>query len=458
MPVIKRNDITAKIKEQIQAGAYQIILLFGERFLCRKSADEIEKILVKDGQRTVYSIDGDNEDSSQTLFKLLTFSLLPGRQIYRVTDSRLFHSKTSALSIWQKAEKAFQSDDTARAARYLSQLITLASLSAENGSYFSTLAADQFSELLGFNKPQDCSWADTLLEGKSISLQNDSASDMAGAYTEAFTKGIPASNLLILTAENVDKRKKLFTFIKEHGLVIDCSAPEGHSMAAQRVQRGVLDELIENILKEYNKKINKDAKDALLERIGFHPVAAVMETEKLALYCEQKDTISLQDVRTIIGRTREEALFELTDALGKRQFTQTLTTLHNLLESGIHGLAILATLRNYVRRLLIIRSLQHLPQPAYCSSLNAKSFQENYLPQLKETGEWPEILKAHPYALFMSFSKAAQESSIKLKEWLALILEAEYRLKGSGLPEQLVLEHLLLNMMRRGNTPFPGKA
>ncbi len=455
MPVIKRNDITAKIKEQIQAGAYQIMLLFGERFLCRKSADEIEKMLVKDEQGTVYSIDGDNEDSSQTLFKLLTFSLLPGRQIYRVTDSRLFHSKTSALSIWQKAEKAFQSDDNSRAVRYLGQLINLASLQSENGSYFSTLTAEQFSHLFDFDKPQDCSWADTLLEGKSIPQHHDNASDMAGAYTEAFTKGIPASNLLILTAENVDKRKKIFTYIKEHGLVVDCSAPEGHSMAAQRVQRSVLDELIGNMLKEHNKKINKDAREALLERIGFHPVAAVVETEKLALYCEQKDTITLEDVDTIIGRTREEALFELTDALGKKQLTKTLTILHNLLENGIHGLAILATLRNYVRRLLIIRSLQHLPQPAYSSSLNAKSFQENYLPQLKETGEWPEILKAHPYALFMSFSKAAQENSIKLKEWLALILEAEYRLKGSGLPEQLVLEHLLLNMMRRGAPSSP---
>jgi DNA polymerase III subunit delta len=108
-------------------------------------------------------------------------------------------------------------------------------------------------------------------------------------------------------------------------------------------------------------------------------------------------------------------------------------------------------MRNFLRRLLIFRSLQLLPEPVWRQGMSVQQFQGTYLPALKELGEWPALLKGHPYALFMSFTKAAEYSCSDLKDRLSLLLEAEFRLKGSSLPQDIVLEELFLTMLQ-GNS------
>jgi DNA polymerase-3 subunit delta len=105
-------------------------------------------------------------------------------------------------------------------------------------------------------------------------------------------------------------------------------------------------------------------------------------------------------------------------------------------------------MRNYLRKLMIFRSLQLRQDPLWHRGMNARQFQNDYLPALKATGEWPDLLKGHPYALYMSFTAAAEYSCTGLKHWLSLLLKAEYRLKGSPLPPRLVLEELFLTMLR----------
>jgi DNA polymerase-3 subunit delta len=132
---------------------------------------------------------------------------------------------------------------------------------------------------------------------------------------------------------------------------------------------------------------------------------------------------------------------------------RTLTILSRLLEQGFHSLAILATMRNHLKKQLIYRSLQMRSSPAWRRGMNAKEFQNNYLPDLKTQGEWSEMLQGHPYALFMSFTRASEYSCSGLKRWLAMLLEAEFRLKGSPLPQQLVLEELFISMLK-GSAKF----
>jgi DNA polymerase-3 subunit delta len=104
-------------------------------------------------------------------------------------------------------------------------------------------------------------------------------------------------------------------------------------------------------------------------------------------------------------------------------------------------------MRNYISKLLVFRTMQLLPDPVFQKGMNARYFQDNYLPRLQKKNEFQEMLKGHPYALFMSFSKAAEYSCSTLKLWLEQLLLAEYRLKGSGLPERVVLEQLLISLL-----------
>jgi len=451
MALIKRTELPAFLKDIGQsqdALPKHIFLFFGERFLCREAADSLQRVLLaaENAKGTVNSVDGDNEDAAKTLGQLLNFSILPGTQIFRVTDSRLFHSKNVGSAIWSRIEQAKSSGKDTSCRRQLRSFIGLGGL--DDDESLADLSAQQWQAAFGFSKPGgNLSWADELLTTAGASQRKAGTADLASRYVEAFKKGIPPDNVLILSAESVDKRKQFFKFIKEEGLVVDCSVDSGASSAAQKGQKEVLQEMVLKALSGLQKKIQPQALNALFERVGFHPVAVVMEAEKLALYVGERDIITIEDLEEMVGRTREDALFELTDAFGKRQGAKTLVLLHRLQDNGMHALQILATMRNYLRKLLIFRSLQMQPEPVYRVGMNAGMFQKEYLPALKKRDEWTDMLKGHPYALFMSFSKAQDFSCTVLKSWLGLLLQAEFRLKGSPLSADLVLEELFLTML-----------
>ena len=451
MALIKRTELPAFIQELKKSGEApkkQIFLFFGERFLCREAADMLQQSLLTSGsvQGTVNSIDGDSEDAAKTLGQLLNFSILPGTQIFRVTDSRLFHSKNVGAAIWNRIEQAKSNGKERSCRRLLHSFSALGGL--EDDELFAELSAQQWQSAFGFAKPAaELSWADELLAAAGPSTKKSGATDLATRYMEAFKKGVPPANILILSAESVDKRKQFFKFIKGDGLVVDCSVDSGASAAAQKGQKAVLQELVQKALSGLQKKIQPRALDALIERVGFHPVAVVMEAEKLALYVGDREIITVQDLEDMVGRTREDALFELTDAFGKRQGARTLVLAHRLQDNGMHALQILATMRNYLRKLLVFRSIQMQPDPVYRAGMNAGQFQKEYLPALKKREEWTDVLKGHPYALFMSFTKAQDFSCTVLKNCLELLLQAEFRLKGSPLAADLVLDELFLTML-----------
>lgn len=447
MALMKRNELAAWLA---QGGAEQearVYLFLGERYLCREAADMVQQALLQTGGGVVHAIDGDQEDPGQTLGRIINFSLLPGRQIYRVTDSRLFHSTAVAEKIWNKAVQAHDEGRPGPALRHIQNLMELASMGADESLV--EMAPDQWKQVFDFAKPDgSLVWADTLLAeaGPQAGAKGGGAAILADRYLTAFSKGLPGQNFLFLSAENVDKRKQLFTFIKKNGQVVDCAIDAGASSVAQRGQEEVLRELALKTLAHFQKKIEPQAMKMLFERVGFHPVAVVMELEKVILFVEERPTISCADLEAMVGRTREDALFELTEAFGNRQVSPTLVILGRLLENGIHALAILATMRNYIRRLLLFRSLQLQNPPPWQRGMQARQFQDVYLPALKEKGEWLDMLKGHPYALYMSFKKAEEFSCPVLKEWLALLLQADFRLKGSPLPPTLILEELFLAM------------
>jgi DNA polymerase-3 subunit delta len=455
MALVKRNELAAWLAQGGGEQEARVYLFLGERYLCREAADMAQEALLLKGGGVVHLIDGDQEDPGQTLGRIINFSLLPGRQIYRVTDSRLFHSTAVAEKIWNKAVQAHNEGRPGPALRHLLNLAELAALDADES--LAEMDPEQWREFFDFARPDgSLAWVDTLLAeaGSQAGVRGGGAADLADRYLAAFVKGLPGRNFLFLSAENVDKRKQLFTFIKKNGLVVDCAIDTGAGSAAQKGQEEVLRELALRTLGHFQKKIEPQAMKMLFERVGFHPVAVVMELEKVILFVEERPVISCADLEAMVGRTREDALFELTEAFGNHRTASTLVILGRLVENGIHALAILATMRNYIRRLLLFRSLQLQDHPPWQRGMQARRFQDIYLPALKERGEWPEMLKGHPYALYMSFKKAEEFSCSVLKEWLALLLQAEFRLKGSPLPPTLVLEELFLAMFagRQGDT------
>lgn len=450
MTVIPRNKLESLLRDIQPDNAPQVFFLFGERYLCQQAADKICDILLKEGGNC-HVLDGENEDFSTTLNRLASFSLFPGQQVYRLADTRLFHSVKVAGALWKKAANAHQANESAKAARYIKAMMESAGLDAsdpENDP--STITATQWKKLFNFARPQgDISWIPSLL----TELPDDTPSppssmeDAASLLERTLDTGIPAKNHLLLLAEDVDKRKRLYKYLAEHHIVIDLGVEKGSSSQAQKAQKAVLQDLLRQTLAEFDKNIAPKAAELLFERVGFHPVALVMEAEKLAFYCSSKKLIDVDDLDAVVGRTRQEAVFELTDAIGKRNLEQALLVAGRLADNGIHPLAIIATIKNYSRNLLLFRSLQERKGLGYNSGMQPGTFQKQILPALKEDTRWTKELSGHPYAMFMQFKTAAGFKLSTLQQWMENILRADYRLKGSPIEPQTILQHLIISML-----------
>lgn len=165
MGLHKRAEIGALLEKIAQGERCQVYLCFGERYLCRQAAEQLEERLLAGGG-AVHSLDGAVEDGSRLLSRLLSLTLLPGLQVYRVTDTTLFHSREVGEQLWDKACKARENDKPRVAVRYLSSLLQLGSVSVQTPAVFSDISVDQWPKLFGFPHPgQNLSWADELLGG-----------------------------------------------------------------------------------------------------------------------------------------------------------------------------------------------------------------------------------------------------------------------------------------------------
>ncbi|HHD57513.1 MAG TPA: DNA polymerase III subunit delta [Desulfobulbaceae bacterium] len=430
-------------------------LFVGDRFLCRQASARLEEVLLADGG-TVHALDGDHEDPATTVSRLQSFSLLPGRQIYRISDTRLFHSKKTAKALWTRAVTARSEGKPEAAARHLRAMMTSCGLDpADPDDNPAKLTPAQWKKRFDFPHPGgDLSWITTLISTRTNDKPGVAAAagkEPAALLQKALESGVAANNTLILLAEEVDKRKAFYRYLKKNQVIVDLSVDKGAGSKAQKAQRGVLVELMTTTIREMGKTMAPGVMDQLLDRIGFYPVAVVMETEKLCLSIGERNRIELDDLNAMVGRTRQEALFELTGAIGDQQPAKALTIAGHLLDDQVHPLAIIATLRNYARRLLLFKALGQQPQYGYTPGMPANIFQRQCLPALKNDTRWKQELSGHPYALYMQFTTASRFSAARLQSWLHLILRAERRLKGSPLDPLTVLHHLLLAMLITGN-------
>jgi len=150
MAVHKRSDL-GKVLDEIARGApAQAYLCCGERYLCRQAAASIEQAFAERNGSTSHVIDGAAEDPARILSRLQSLSLLPGWQIYRISDSRLFLSRAVGPELWDKARAAHQDGKTESAARYLAQLLALAALTGEQPGIFTALSDQQWQAAFGF--------------------------------------------------------------------------------------------------------------------------------------------------------------------------------------------------------------------------------------------------------------------------------------------------------------------
>jgi DNA polymerase III delta subunit len=270
------------------------------------------------------------------------------------------------------------------------------------------------------------------------------ADEDSEALREILENGFGTQHVLVLTAVEVDRRRVLYKTIRRVGQVLDFSPrPWEQQQAARR--------FIQDRLRGAGKTAVGDALQLLDLRVGFNLRRLAGEIDKLLLFIGEKKEITADDVDAVIGTSREEQIFDLTEKLGQGEFPEAAVSLRQLLQQGEPYMMILGFLRRQFERIVTARGILDGDLGGrWKPAMGYPEFQRTFLPELKskqEAGEFPAT-EGHPYALYMSLKQAGPFKAAAGEQ----ILREMHRVhrgivSGAGHPP-LLLEDLLHRVCR----------
>ncbi|MEJ2525771.1 MAG: DNA polymerase III subunit delta [Desulfuromonadales bacterium] len=219
--------------------------------------------------------------------------------------------------------------------------------------------------------------------------------------------------VLLLTAEKIDARRKLFQVLKKNGVAIEFKA----------IYDNQLPGFVRQVATQHRLTLTAEALRLFCKRVGTNLAAVAGEMEKLAGYLGERDLAEHDDVAAIVSDTRIESIFDLTDAMGQGDRSTALQLLDRLLAEGQPPLMVLAMMTRHFRQMWKISALTEQRVPAK---------------------DLPRQVGVSPYFLKGLMQQAARFDTASYREVFARFLQTDLALKSSGSEPALLLEQLVL--------------
>jgi DNA polymerase-3 subunit delta len=278
---------------------------------------------------------------------------------------------------------------------------------------------------------------------------------------QAARGGRPSSSMLVIQADRVDRRLRVFKELSRLALLVD-RGTGGQGRGAAKVDARVM-ELLQKRLSAAGKRLDPQGLRLFLEKVGTDSASALInEIDKLICLAGDGGAITVEQVAELVSRHRQEELYRLTDAVKRRDLSGALATLNLILAQEIHPLAILTTLKNLFERLLAIRFYLDSCRPAARELSSFNLFKATVLEGLLSFFDRPDgssdglganpLLgpkgkRPHPYALWMDVKAAADFSCQELFGALFRLADLDLDLKGGRAADRLLLEAFLISLL-----------
>ena len=244
--------------------------------------------------------------------------------------------------------------------------------------------------------------------------------------------------------EEKKKRKKglqpeVTKAVKAHGAVITFAKMGTEDLGV----------LVAKAVRSQGKKIEPAALQTLTRMVSAHPAALEKEIEKLATYVAERDTITLDDVESVVTESPEDRVFPLIDAIGAHRPGQAV---HLLSET----LAASSKIDSEVLRIIsmLARHFRFLYQTKFLKSQNVRWFGSvpEDLREMLPEGKKNNVLSTTDWQQKRFLAQADAFTLDELQEALKQILLCELAAKGLGRGEgspRLNLETLVLKLSQR---------
>ncbi len=226
-----------------------------------------------------------------------------------------------------------------------------------------------------------------------------------------------SSTCLVLVGAKLDGRRKLVTQARKGAWLVSC----------EPVPRGALPGVVVREARSRGHAIDPETADLLAEIAGPELSSVADALERLSLYVGAGQAITEDDIAACLVRMRQTSVWELVNAVGRRELGPALAALQDVYDARDRGLRLVGLLGWSFRQLI---------------KFDAAS----------RAGAGPEEAARRAGAPpFKARELAAQVRRLprgELERWLLLLAEADLELKGSKRPPRATLEDAIMQMCR----------
>jgi DNA polymerase III subunit delta len=465
--LLAKEQLSGLLNDLQQGKRFAVFLFFGDEYLINEAASGLVNVLHPDEQQLagLIIVDGDREDLADTIEELNSFALFGSAKAIWVKNSRVFHSRITAKDLLKSAHKFDADGDRIEAARCIGRMLGSLGWNTDDiqAGRLTTLAEKQWQSTLGIKKTSnEIQWIDELVRFMLEAGIDATAPQNSKALEEAIDAGFAGRNILILTCQTVDRRSTLFNRIKEKGVVVDLSLEGESSRQTQQLRQEQVLKQIDNLLKKEKKDLHQEARTLFLARTGYDFRIINQELKKLVCFVGERKLIVRSDVEEVVDLTREEAVYEIMNAVGERDAARCLLLFRRLLDQEIHIMAIHSLLVRKIRQLLWAKGFMYKhnysKQPGG-PDLTFASFQKNLYKEMDDIDR--KILGAMaPWAVYKLLQHAGQFRVNELAGAMESLLEADAKLKSGILEPVQMVEAILVQMClgAEGNDLFHKKS
>lgn len=261
---------------------------------------------------------------------------------------------------------------------------------------------------------------------KNLISQNNDQNLLKGVLDLLKKNKLPEDNILIFWEGSLEEAKKPTKGSKSIKTEITKELLKNKAEEFAPLPTPKLKKWLQAEIKHAGAKIEKQALEELILRIGDDLWKMNNEMEKLVNYCDGRP-ITEEDVHYFVQSKFDENIFHLTDALGNRQNQLALKLIHDQLSSGTEPLALLSKFIWQFRNLLQINELIGL---------------QNSPDQIAKD------LQLHPFVVKKSIPQAKKFSQEKLKKIYAQIQNIDFKLKNTNASPELLFDLLVMEVCK----------
>lgn len=176
-------------------------------------------------------------------------------------------------------------------------------------------------------------------------------------------------------------------------------------------------------LKKNNKNITKDACECLCDYSNCDLAKIINELTKLTSYIGDREIISVDDVKLLVNKSVEFQIFELTEALARKNETKVYEILSVLKTRKDEFRGLTALIYKHFRRLFLV-------------SISTES-----------KSEQAKMLGVHEYAITKSQEQAKLFTKKQLKEINDICHKIDFDIKQSNMTPENAVEYLILKIL-----------